>query len=379
MYHREHQFRSSLKGLLDLGMVMVAFVLAYVLRFVIEIKSVTLGVAPFNETISLLVSALLVWPVVFSAQGLYQPDKVRPAAEEVWQVAKATVLATLMLVGLTYFLREVRYSRLMVGLFAGFSMALVSMGRLALKRVQQARLKRSGARGVVVVGTGDLAAEVIAAMKQQEELGLQVVGVLAHASVAELPNAVAGVPVWGRAAEVGELLKKNPKVTQVVIALPGSQQEGVGELMAELALHTVDVKVVPDLYQYITLCGGLEEFAGLPIISLQHGPLVGWNSVAKRLFDIVVALAAIVAAGPVMLVTAILVKLSSKGPVLYRQERMGMDGETFHILKFRSMKMDSEVTGAQMAAAVDPRRTWFGTFIRKWSFQHSGIRSLEFT
>jgi Undecaprenyl-phosphate glucose phosphotransferase len=137
--------------------------------------------------------------------------------------------------------------------------------------------------------------------------------------------------------------------------------------MERLALRTVDVKVVPDLYQYITLYGGLEEFGGLPIISLQGDPMDGWSRVAKRAFDIVFALVAIVLSAPAMLVTALMVKLTSRGPILYKQERMGMDGHTFHILKFRTMRIDAEVKGAQMASAEDPRRTPIGTFLRKFS------------
>jgi len=132
-------------------------------------------------------------------------------------------------------------------------------------------------------------------------------------------------------------------------------------------LRTVDVKVVPDLYQYITLCGGLEEFGGLPIINLQSHPLAGWNLVFKRVFDVLLALVAILLTGPVMLVTALAVKLTSKGPILYEQERMGMDGATFHILKFRTMRTDAETSGAKMASKEDPRRTPIGTFLRKYS------------
>src|SRR6185312_10655313 len=154
---------------------------------------------------------------------------------------------------------------------------------------------------------------------------------------------------------------------QVVIALPSEEQAGLKKLVHQLTFHTVDVKVVPDLYQYITLSGGLEEFGGLPIVSLQHGPLQGWSWVAKRAFDVFFSLVALVLLAPIMIVTAVLVKLSSKGPVFYGQERMGMDGAVFRILKFRSMRTDSEVAGAQMASKVDPRRTAFGTFIRKTS------------
>jgi Undecaprenyl-phosphate glucose phosphotransferase len=366
MFRRAQQFQVSLQALLDVAMVAAAFSLAYALRFVIEIRPLHLGVAPLAETVSLGAGALLVWPVVFSTQGLYDPTHSQTWLEEAWSLLKGTFAATLGLVGLTYFLRDVRYSRLMIGLFSGLSFVLIAAGRAGLRAVQRSRRQRGiGLMDLLVVGTGELAQQVIAALDAQNELGVRVVGLLAR-DAAQVGQRVAGVPVLGVADDLAAMLKAHP-VQQVVIALPSSEQSGLRELMAELALHTVDVKVVPDLYQYITLCGGLEEFAGLPIISLQHGPLQGWNSVTKRIFDVVFASLAILVAGPVMLVTALLVKLTSKGPVLYAQERMGMDGKTFHILKFRSMRTDSEVAGAQMAAAVDPRRTPIGSFLRKTS------------
>jgi len=127
------------------------------------------------------------------------------------------------------------------------------------------------------------------------------------------------------------------------------------------------VKIVPDLFQYVTLYGGLEEFGGLPIVSLQGGPLEGWNLVAKRVFDILFSAAALILVSPILLVVALLVKLTSKGPVLYKQERMGMDGAVFPILKFRTMRTDAESSGARMATAGDDRRTPVGAFLRRTS------------
>jgi lipopolysaccharide/colanic/teichoic acid biosynthesis glycosyltransferase len=130
---------------------------------------------------------------------------------------------------------------------------------------------------------------------------------------------------------------------------------------------TVDVKVVPDLFNYVTLRGGLEEFGGLPIISLQGAPLDGWNLIAKRVFDLMVSAAALLVLLPVMLLVGILVKLTSRGPVFFAQERMGMDGHLFHMYKFRTMRTDAEKDGAQFATADDPRRTVIGSFLRKTS------------
>ena len=150
--------------------------------------------------------------------------------------------------------------------------------------------------------------------------------------------------------------------------LPVTELHALKALMDRLSLETVDVRVVPDLYQYATLGRGVEEFAGLPIISLQDAPIYGWNSVLKRFFDVLFSMTVLVGLAPVLLLIALIVKLSSKGPVLYLQERMGLDGRVFSMYKFRTMRLDAEHDGqARMADRHDPRRTPIGSFLRTLS------------
>jgi Undecaprenyl-phosphate glucose phosphotransferase len=157
------------------------------------------------------------------------------------------------------------------------------------------------------------------------------------------------------------------QVDQVYLALPLDQHGRMRQLMTALSVHTADVKVVPDLYQYMTLHGGVEEIDGMPVIALSHGPVHGWDAVAKRAFDLVFGSIIILFAGPVMLATAFAVKVTSKGPLFYAQVRTGLDGRPFKILKFRSMRIDAEVNGAKWATAGDDRTTPVGRFIRKYS------------
>jgi Undecaprenyl-phosphate glucose phosphotransferase len=141
--------------------------------------------------------------------------------------------------------------------------------------------------------------------------------------------------------------------------------EGV---LRSLEDRIVDINVVPDLYQYITLRGGVEEFDGLPLISLQDSPSYGWGQVAKRAMDIVLSGLALLITAPVLLLVSAVIKLTSPGPVLYRQERMGLDGRTFKMLKFRSMRVGAEdETGAVWATWDDDRRTPVGALLRRTS------------
>jgi Undecaprenyl-phosphate glucose phosphotransferase len=364
VFSRLQRFYTSIKIATDVFMLAVAFGLAYATRF-IGIIPVTDGIPPLDETIVSLAMALVIFPMTFHQANLYTTNRSRTHIGELFAVFKASITATLILVALTYFTRE-RYSRLTLGLFLGYALVLVSVTRLVL-RLALAEVRRRGfnLKTILVIGEGVLGRRVVETVRDHRELGFRVVGVLAL----DQENArkkVRGAPVIGGVEDVEKVLDEQP-VDQVIIALPLEQQLVVKDLMERLALRTVDVKVVPDLYQYITLYGGLEEFGGLPIISLQGDPMDGWSRVAKRAFDIIFSLLAIGVTAPIMLLTAVMVKLTSRGPILYRQERMGMDGHTFHILKFRTMRTDAELSGAMMASADDPRRTPIGTFLRKYS------------
>ncbi|MFZ5471270.1 MAG: undecaprenyl-phosphate glucose phosphotransferase [Myxococcota bacterium] len=363
MFNRFHRFYNSIKVVTDLAMLSCAFGLAYVTRFHSGLAAGAIPLA--QDSWVTLAMALAIFPLTFRQQNLYTSNRSRTHSEEVFEVFKAIILATVILVAVSFFVRE-RYSRLTLGIFAGYAFVLVAVARLSFRAGFNA-LRRRGfnLKSILVVGAGELGQRVIETIDSHRELGFRVAGVLTRRPT-KLGTKVAGAPVVGLLKDVDRVLDQNP-VDQVIIALPIEEQPLVKPLMETLALRTVDVKVVPDLYQYITVCGGLEEFGGLPIISLQGGPLHGWNLVAKRAFDMLFAFLAIVVAAPIMLVTAALVKLTSPGPILYRQERMGMDGETFGMLKFRTMRVDAEAAGAKMASADDPRRTPVGGWLRRLS------------
>ena len=364
MFSRFQRFYTSIKVAADVVMLSVAFVLAYATRFSGPIP-VFYGLPTLEDTVVSLVTVLLVFPLTYRQAQLYTTNRARTHIGEVFEVFKATITATLIVVALTYFTRE-RYSRLTLAFFSGYAFLGVSLVRLVLREVlNEVRRRGYNLKSILVIGAGELGQRVVETVEGHKELGFRVVGLLTLRPE-KVGQQVLGVPVLAHVKDLDAVLSQRP-VDQVILALPLEDQAAVKPLMEQLALHTVDVKVVPDLYQYITLYGGMEEFGGLPIISLQGDPMTGWNMVAKRAFDILFALVAIAVSAPVMLAVALAVRLTSRGPLLYHQERMGLDGRTFHILKFRTMRVDAEAQGARMASKEDSRRTPIGTFLRKYS------------
>jgi Undecaprenyl-phosphate glucose phosphotransferase len=363
MFSRLQRFYTSIKVATDVVVLALAFGLAYLTRFYGPFPSEV--IPPARDSWVMLFASLVLFPVAYRQSRLYVTNRVRTNLEEVFEVFKASVTATLILVALTYFLRE-RYSRATLALFLGYTLLLVSSSRLASRGILAAIRRRGyNLKFILLVGTGELGERVVETIERHRELGFRVVGALARDASA-LGSHVRGAPVVGTTAELEAVLARQP-VDQVILALPSEDTPLLKQLMEQLALQTVDVKVVPDLFQYVTLYGGLEEFGGLPLIGLQGGPLDGWNRVAKRAFDVVLTLLALVVIWPVLLLVASAVKLTSRGPVLFRQQRIGLDGRTFDILKFRTMRTDAEPKGAVMAQAGDPRRTPAGTFLRRAS------------
>jgi putative colanic acid biosynthesis UDP-glucose lipid carrier transferase len=135
-----------------------------------------------------------------------------------------------------------------------------------------------------------------------------------------------------------------------------------------LKTQTVDIQFIPDIHEYATLGCEIEDFDGLPIININHSPLAGWGFLVKRFSDILFSATALILFCPVFIILAILIKWSSQGSIFYKQERMGLDGVTFYMLKFRSMHENAEkASGAVWASAQDSRRTRLGAFLRRTS------------
>ncbi|HYU24790.1 MAG TPA: exopolysaccharide biosynthesis polyprenyl glycosylphosphotransferase, partial [Thermoanaerobaculia bacterium] len=183
----------------------------------------------------------------------------------------------------------------------------------------------------------------------------------------EVGRAIDGARVVGTYADVQSILEQNG-IDQVLIALPLDSIGFLEEILKRIGPSMVDIKVIPDIYKFISLRGGIEDFDGMPVISLLDTPLGGWNDVVKRVVDILLATALITLIAPLLLLIGAAIKLTSRGPVFYRQERMSLDGRTFLVWKFRTMSVDAEAeSGAVWASPVDPRRTRVGRWLRQTS------------
>ena len=339
--------------------------LAYWLRFDVEILPVTKGVPPVGPYLRLIPVAVVLYPVVFYFQGLYQRRRARSRFDEAVRVFVGIVLATAILTGGLNFYREFSYSRLVLVIFAVVDLVNVLLARWVVSSALR-RIRRSGGnlQNVLVVGAGELGRQVVERLKEHREFGFRVVGYLDD-DPGKQQREIDGVPVLGTTRDLERAVRSN-HVDQVLIALPLSSHAKTVRLIREAAQLLVEVKVVPDLLQFYVLKAGVEDLDGIPVINLTQMPLEGFNQLVKRAMDIGGALVGLTLTAPLWPVIALLIKREDGGPVFYSQVRMGLDGRSFRILKFRSMSLDAEADGkAHWTRNHDPRVTRIGAFLRR--------------
>jgi Undecaprenyl-phosphate glucose phosphotransferase len=366
----------------DIVATALAWLLAYWLRFhsdlFLSVVPASKGLPDFSRYLLLLPLMVVLWPAVMYFHGLYQVKRGRSRIDEFFAIVFSVLIASALTLGAALYVRvyyryqpEVapswEYSQAVFALFVVLDVALVYTGRGWLR----ARLQRMWAAGynvrrVLVAGAGDLGRMVADTIGAHRELGYRVVGFVDDREDAKQ---AAGLPVLGRLDDAARVAREH-RVDQVYAALPLEEHARLVRLIKEIGNECVDIKVVPDLIQYATIRAALEDLDGIPIISLNEVPLRGWNSMAKRVMDIVVGSVALaILALTVFPVIAVLIWLrGGKGPILLRQERMTLDGKTFQLYKFRTMVDEAEKdTGPVWAAPEDPRRTAVGVWLRRFN------------
>ncbi len=371
---------------LDVLVTAGAWVMSFFLRFYALPfnQSLPLGAdgEPIRAALTIYLQALPVvlflGLIVYRYAGLYRPRRQGAVLVEVWDIFAANVVLFLFLTAFAnYFARilmptggfegQLVYSRWVMLLFPVVNCVSMVIGRCAMRMLMR-RLREAGynQRHALIVGAGKLGHTVGETISRNPWTGISVVGYLAD-TPEKLGETVADGQVIGVYGEVAEKVKQH-NLDQVFLAIPWHHMSYMEDIVKQLSQDMVDVRIVPDMRGFMTLNAGVSEFDGLAVISLRESPLVGWNLLLKRMTDILLSLMALAVFAVPMAIVALLIKITSSGPVFYRQERMGLDGKLFSMLKFRSMRVDAEVeSGAVWAATEDPRRTWLGTLLRKSS------------
>ena len=378
MVKRYNRLLVAFYVLSDAVLAMWAFVLAYGIRFESGLIPVTKGYPPIDQYINVLPFVAVLTPLAYQLQGIYRLRRGRSRVDDFFAVLIGSILAVVFGVVSTlyvqaYYVSEeakargaYEVSQLVWVLFLGLNVAFTYASREGIRELLERRWRAGiGLKRILIAGAGDLGRMVADRILQHRELGYQVVGFVDDRASGDHIG-YRGLPLLGTLAEVGEISQRE-RIDHLYVALPLEEHARLLELVEITSRECIDVKVVPDLLQFIALRARLEDLDGLPVINVNDVPLQGVNAWVKRVLDVALSSAALVVLAIPLAIIALLVKWTSPGAVFYRQERMGLDGKAFTVYKFRSMYEDAEeATGPVWARDDDPRTTPVGTWLRRF-------------
>jgi putative colanic acid biosysnthesis UDP-glucose lipid carrier transferase len=322
------------------------------------------GVPPPDHYLLFLAVGALAVAALFPLFDLYEPQRGAGVADELRRMVFAWLLLSAM-AGATLFATKMgeTYSRVWVGAWLVGGLVSTTALRLSVRlALRTLRLRGLNQRHIAVVGAGDLGRTVASRLASSPWAGFNVLAFYddtaetvpgshpVHRIDGDLPRDVA-----------------SGAIDQVWVALPLRAEARIREILTMLREHPVEIRFVPDIYSFHLLNHSVTEVAGLPVISLTETPMSGINRIVKAVEDYVLAIVLLTLASPALLLIAVAVKLTSPGPVLYRQDRVTWNGERFSMLKFRTMPVDAEATGPVWSSKGERRATPLGRFLRRTS------------
>lgn len=388
---RTHTLEAILLIVVDMLMLQGAFLMTYWIRFYSGIWLVPLGIPPLSMYLGAGLVILLVFFAIFYMGGMYTSRASRRLEDDLLGLFKGVVLGSLLVLALAFFLRNLTFSRSFFGLFFLSTFGFLTLGRV-LVRILFRSLSQGGLprTRTLLVGVSPMRRRVLRLMRDVPGLLLEPVGsvevpgdrephdsLMTQEEDGSILDASGGhqntipleenLPVLGSIERIREIVVDH-EVDLVLLTVSFDQLPLIRSVAAKLSNLNVDLHFVPDLLALHTSRMRLKEIGGLPFLSVREEALSGVDRIVKRTFDIVASGLGLLLLLPLLVVMALLVKLSSRGPVFYLQARVGRDGSEFDMLKFRSMRSDAEASsGPVWTTENDPRVTGIGRFLRRYS------------
>lgn len=350
---------NGINVLLDGVILLFAMPMAFAIRF--YVLSGGIISVPLENYFLLLLFLIPCHLVVFATMGLYQSLRKRTIEWEIGRVFLGCGLNFALIQTILFLYKGINYSRATLVIFFFLSFVGMSGKRVCLRLIlRYFRQRGFNQKHVILVGDSHMAARYVKVVRQQKEYGYLVDGYVAD------HDSIPGVPYLGRVSSLEKVLERR-RPDEVVVALPAEEFRYTREVIELCEKDGVKLTMIPFYAEYIPSNPQFDNMDGIPLMNIRYIPLDNWiNGAMKRVFDIVASALLIVCTSPIMLAAAVGVRLSSPGPIIFRQERVGRNKKPFLMYKFRSMRVnDREDTG--WSRNSDPRKTRFGAFLRKCS------------
>jgi exopolysaccharide biosynthesis polyprenyl glycosylphosphotransferase len=362
--------------LTDLALPALGFYLGTLLRKELPYGEAT-NMVSADPTLQVYLIVMASWILSLLVHGVYEPERVLRWYSETTKVMAASLMATVLVAGVFY-LTRIELSRLQFGYALIITVALLLGVRFAMRtwhRLVGFRTPNTSVR-ILVVGTGALGKQTAAVLETYKRWGYELVGFLAD-SLDEADGAMAPAARLGTISELERMVTEY-RIDDVWIALQDGSRETVRSVVERLATLPVRVHLVPDYGALALVAARPASSEGLPVIALRAPVITGTPRILKRGFDIVVSLGALVVTAPLMAVLAALIRLDSRGPVIFRQERVGENGRIFRMFKFRTMtagaepleqhfENETDISAIDHKQRFDPRITRLGRLLRRYS------------
>ena len=369
---------------LDILMILISFILAYKL----QAQRVELSFLwTFDDFIKFVAALIPIWLAIFALEGLYNTKRRRQGLDEFSGIVLA-VSASVMVVMAWFFLsKTIFFSRAIVLYAWVLAIVLVTLSRLSIKALQKYLYRFGiGIRRLAIIGDNGLTEDILREIQSNRDLGYKFIGLIKSSENKKNKN---NCKILGEIEEIEKIIKTT-SVDDIILADTSLGEKKVSSIIDFCQSNRIGIKQIPNFFQVQTTNVGLTALAGIPIVEFRITPLEGWGRIIKRLTDIVGSILGIIIFSPLMIITALLIKLDSKGPIIYKNERVGENGRRFFLYKFRSMKCEyctgdgyggkeaeeyekklieerNERDGPVYKVLRDPRRTRFGRFIEKTS------------
>ncbi len=350
---------------LDAFVIIIAYFIAWMIKFLFLDGSV--GALPFRIYAVAILPIVPVYLLLYYLFSLYTPKRVQGRRLEMWNIIKANTVGIALILGVLYLIKMMHFSRELLAIFY-FVNVLLETGLRNLIRyfLRSMRKKGYNLKHILLVGYSHAAEEYIDRIIANPQWGYKIRGILDDH--VEAGTEYKGVKVLGRIANLMVILPQN-RLDEIAITLGLNEYYRLEEIVALCEKSGVHTKFIPDYNRVIPTKPYTEDILGLPVINIRHVPLTNtYYAFLKRLMDIVGSVCAIVIFSPVMLFSVIMIKLTSPGPLIFKQERVGLHNRPFMMYKFRSMEVQApEKEKTRWTVKDDPRVTGFGKFMRKTS------------
>jgi exopolysaccharide biosynthesis polyprenyl glycosylphosphotransferase len=379
MPKRSHttEIATAVRVTLDVILLNAAFCTAYWVRFYspfLGLIPVSKGIPPFSFYLKAFPAATIVFIYMFKLLGSYARRWRYDAMNEFFLLTRGTVAGMIALMALTFLLPSthsqagLKYSRITFMMVFPLVELYLMIGRL-LSNAHEKRLfrKSRGKRKIMLIGTGETAARIARHVLHTPSLECEIIGFLTCPPEKSSASRIVD-PILGGVEDFPNLIARGG-VDEVILTNPGLDHDKVMELIMTCEKNLVQFRHVPDMFEIMTKQVDVVSFDGVPLVGIRHIPLhYPWNRFVKRCSDLVGSAAGLILSSPAVALAAIAIKLDSKGPVFYSQERCGEDGTCFRLYKLRTMAEDAEKdTGPVWATENDPRCTRVGAVLRKYN------------